>query len=240
MNPVDTRSVNGPERLLAVVPAKRLAHAKSRLMPLLSSDERRMLAGAMLADVLSALTRARCLAGVIVVTSERKLVAIARSAGAIVVNDDDASTENAAVAVGAARVAGMGQGGMLVIPADVPLITVEDVEAIVGAHRAAPSLTLVPAIGDGGTNAFACSPPLAVACRFGEDSLRAHLDGARAAGIGAAVVRLPRVGLDLDRPDDLAAFLVRSSPTRSYTYLLSSGIARRVRDMDCCRASVVG
>jgi 2-phospho-L-lactate guanylyltransferase len=240
MNPFDAPRMNGAGTLWAVVPAKRFAHAKSRLMPLLSRKERRTLAAAMLADVLSVLTRAPCLAGVMVVTSERELIAIARGAGAVVVSDDDCEgTESAAVAVAARRLAEMSQGGMLVIPADVPLITVEDVEAIARRHRAAPSVTLVPASKDGGTNALACSPPLAISCRFGGDSLRAHREMARASGIAARVVRLERVGLDIDRPDDLAEFLLRPSSTQSHAYLMASGIAQRLRDGDRCRSGAV-
>ena len=136
---------------------------------------------------------------------------------------------NAAVAEGARRLAELGRSGMLAIPADVPWITVADVEAIVFAHRAAPSVTLVPASKDGGTNALACSPPLAVPCRFGEDSLREHQEAARTEGITAGLVRLERVGHDIDRPDDLAEFLLRPSPTQTYAYLISSGIAERLR-----------
>jgi 2-phospho-L-lactate/phosphoenolpyruvate guanylyltransferase len=240
MNPVDTLSMNGTGSLWAVVPAKLFAHTKRRLMPLLSSDERRTLAGAMLADVLSALMRAPCLAGVIVVTSEGKAVAMAHAAGAVVMRDDDHSGINAAVTRGARRLAGMGRSGMLVIPADVPLITVADVEAIMLAHRAAPSVTLVPATADAGTNALACSPPLAVPCRFGDDSLRAHQEAARSAGITAGLVRLDRVGHDIDRPDDLVELARRPSQTRSYAYLMSSGIAQRLRGVDRFAECVAG
>jgi 2-phospho-L-lactate guanylyltransferase len=240
MNSVATRRMDATGGFWAVVPVKLFAHTKRRLMPLLSSDERRTLAGAMLADVLSALMHAPCLAGVIVVTGERKAAAMAHAAGAVAMSDDADTGMNAAVAKGARRLAKMRRSGMLVIPADVPLITVADVDAIVLAHRAAPSVTLVPASEDGGTNALACSPPLVVACRFGDDSLRAHEEAARAAGITAGLVRLERVGLDIDRPDDLAEFLLRPSPTRTYAYLISSGIAQRLNGVDRCRESLAG
>jgi 2-phospho-L-lactate guanylyltransferase len=147
-------------------------------------------------------------------------------------NDAENTGMNAAVAKGALHLAERGRSGMLAIPADVPWITVADVEAIVLAHRTEPSVTLVPASKDGGTNALACSPSLAIPCRFGEDSLREHREAARARGITAGLVRLERVGHDIDRPDDLADFLLRPSPTQSYAYLISSGIAERLRSVD--------
>jgi 2-phospho-L-lactate/phosphoenolpyruvate guanylyltransferase len=240
MNSVDARRMDGIGGLWAVVPVKLFANTKRRLMPVLSCDERRTLTGAMLEDVLSALMRAPCLAGVVVVTSERSAGAIAQAAGALVMNDGGNTGMNAAVAKGALHLAERGRSGMLAIPADVPWITVADIEAIALAHRAAPSVTLVPASKDGGTNALACSPPLAIPCHFGEHSLRKHREAARARGITAGLVRLERVGQDIDRPDDLAEFLLRPSPTQSYAYLISSGIAQRLRSVDRYRESRAG
>jgi len=232
MKPVKTRRMDGNGGLWAVVPVKLFAHSKRRLMPVLSCDERRTLTGAMLEDVLSALMRAPCLAGVIVVTSERDAGVRAQAAGAVVMNDGQNTGMNAAVAQVARRLAVLRRSGMLAIPADVPWIASADVEAIALAHRAAPSVTLVPAGSDGGTNALACSPPLVISCHFGEDSLRKHRAAARGEGITAGLLQLERVGHDIDRPDDLAAFLTRPSPTQSYAYLRSSGIADRLRSVD--------
>ena len=148
--------------LWAVVPVKLFARTKRRLMPLLARHERGALARAMLADVLSALARARCLAGIIVVTGDADAAAMARAAGALVLIDAENAGTTAAVTKAAAYLAAAGNDGMLVIPADVPLLTPADIETIVTAHRAAPSVTLVPASFDGGTNALAYSPPGAV------------------------------------------------------------------------------
>ncbi|HEX6005714.1 MAG TPA: 2-phospho-L-lactate guanylyltransferase [Burkholderiales bacterium] len=223
--------MSGNERLWAVVPVKPFARAKRRLMPVLSFDERTKLTCAMLADVLTALTNAPCLAGVIVVTSERDAGTLAQAAGAIVMSEGKGTGMNAAVTKAARRLNASGAIGMLAIPADVPRITTPDIEAIALAHRAAPSVTLVPATKDGGTNALACSPPLAVPCRFGRDSLRKHQEAARAGGIAAQLVCLERFCHDIDRPDDLAEFALRPSPTRTHAYLVASGIAERVRDV---------
>jgi 2-phospho-L-lactate guanylyltransferase len=221
--------------LWAVVPVKRFDRTKRRLMPHLASHERGALARAMLADVLSALVRTHSLAGIMVITGDADAEAMARAAGALVIPDLENAGTTAAVARAALHLAGIGGDGMLMVPADVPLITPEDIEMIVAAHHPAPSVTLVPASVDGGTNAFACSPPGAVSCCFGDDSFRRHRDAARACGIEPKILELEHVGLDIDRPNDLATFLRRPSPTQSYVYLTVNGIAERLRRAHCDR-----
>src|SRR5258706_997991 len=124
--------------LWAVVPVKLFAHTKRRLMPLLARRECGALARAMLSDVLSALTRARCRAGIIVITGDADAAAMAHAAGASVVADAEDGGTTAAVTKAAAHLTTARSAGMLVIPADVPLLTPADIETIVAAHRAAP------------------------------------------------------------------------------------------------------
>src|SRR5258706_15546761 len=88
--------------LWAVVPVKLFAHTKRRLMPLLARHECEALARAMLSDVLSALKRTRCLAGIIVITGDADAAAMAHAAGASVVADaEDGGTTAAAAKAGA-------------------------------------------------------------------------------------------------------------------------------------------
>ena len=226
-----TSAFAGSERsgIWAVVPVRVTGDTKRRLAPVLSPDEREALACAMLSDVLSALARTRALAGVLVVTSAPAAAGIARACGACVLDDAQNGGMAAAVACAAGQLAGLDREGMLVVPADVPTVTPEDVAAIVAAHRTSPAVTLVRAAADGGTNALACTPPGAIAFRFGDDSFRRHCDEARACGIEPQILELAGVSLDIDRPRDLTAFLARPSATQTYAYLEASGIARRLR-----------
>ena len=228
-------SMGTNSNMWAVVPVKLLARTKQRLMPFLSCDEREALACAMLDDVLSALTEAPSLAGVVVVTGDARAAAMAREAGASVLPDADNAGTTAAVTEAARYLVATGCEGMLVVPADVPLITPADIETIVEVHRAARSVTLVPASIDGGTNALACSPPDAIPFCFGDDSFRRHREAARACGIEPQTLELERVGHDIDRPDDLAAFLLRASATKSHDYLATNGIAERLRSSSWIR-----
>ena len=77
----------------------------------------------------------------------------------------------------------------------------------------------MPARDELGSNAVLCSPADAVPLRFGDNSFFPHLDAAKTHGIEPEVVHLPRIGLDIDTPDDLALFLQTPSQTRAYALL---------------------
>lgn len=228
MNDAWPRRMSERAGLCAVVPVKLFSRTKRRLISLLSWHEREALAHAMLEDVLFALTHAPSPAGVAVITGDATAAAVAHAAGALVIADAENAGTTAAVMAAARHLEKMGREGMLVIPADVPLITPADVEAILAAHRIAPSVTLVPAGNDGGTNALACSPLQAVPFSFGEDSFRRHREAARARGIEPTILRLERVGHDIDRPSDLASFLRRPSMTHTYAYLTRIKVSERL------------
>ena len=100
------------------------------------------------------------------------------------------------------------------MPGDIPLVSAAEVDAVVASRAAAPSFTIVPARDELGSNAVLCDPPGAVPLRFGDDSYFPHLSAARRAGIEPTIVRLPGIGLDIDHPEDLRAFL-RATPRRA-------------------------
>jgi 2-phospho-L-lactate/phosphoenolpyruvate guanylyltransferase len=112
---------------------------------------------------------------------------------------------------------------MLTVPGDIPRVTPAEIAAVIEARRPAPSLTIVPAHDEHGSNAVLCSPPLVMPLRFGDDSFLPHLRVARAHGIEPTVVKLPGIGLDIDQPEDLRAF-IRASPrmaTRAFRVIAS-------------------
>jgi len=228
MNDAVPSFMTGRNGLTAVVPVKLFRRTKQRLAPLLSGEERAGLSRAMLEDVLAALVRAPSLAGILVITGDATAAAVAQAAGALVMDDTENAGTTAAVEAAARHLEGIGHGGMLVVPADVPLITPADIEAILASHHAAPSVTLVPASADGGTNALACSPPRALPFAFGEASFRRHRDAARACGIAPAIVSLERVGNDIDHPEDVARLLQHAPTTRAHAYLAGIGISGRL------------
>ena len=223
--------------LWAVVPAKDLAQAKRRLAGVLTAEERQGLARAMLEDVLSALGGVLALAGTIVVTREAALAATARSFGARVITDLRHEGPNAAIMLAAKELSVEGASGMLAIPADVPLATSAEIGEIVAAAQTRPAVTLAPALADMGTNAVALTPTDAIPIQFGRQSFFHHLEAALARGITPRILRLRGIGLDIDRPEDLAAFLACGSATLSHAYLDRCNLTERLAAAEIDRAS---
>ena len=214
----------------AVVPVKELAGAKQRLSSRLSLEERRALATIMLEDVLDAVSAARELAGMLVVTVDPVAASLAGRYGARIVADGAREGHTGAVTGAARLLVREGRAGMMTMPGDIPRLSSAEIAATLAAHGAAPAFTIVPAHDDLGSNTIVCSPPDAVPLRFGDNSFYPHLDAARGRGIEPLIVRQPGIGMDIDHPADLVAFLRMSPPlrTRTLAFLEQSGIASRI------------
>ncbi len=176
--------------ITAIVPVKTLATAKGRLARFLAPAERRALVQAMLDDVLAALLAARNIARVGVVSADAAVLAQAAARGVETLIDQHGDLNAALTAA------------TLVLHADVPLVTPDEIEQLVAAGQAPPSAVLAPSR-DGGTNALLSCPPLALPFRFGADSLAQHSAMARLHGIRLRQFHRPGLELDIDRPDDL-------------------------------------
>jgi 2-phospho-L-lactate guanylyltransferase len=190
---------------LAVLPIKRFDRAKQRLDPAVSPELRRDLAAAMATDVLDALRDIGGLDGLIVVTAEPAVIAVARAAGADIVRDDRDAGQSAAALMGIARARESQAGHVLLVPGDCPAIDPAEVEALLAGVAPAPSVAVVPDRHGTGTNALLLAPPDVMAPAFGPGSFDRHVKAARAAGAAVHVERVESLGLDVDTAEDLAA-----------------------------------
>lgn len=214
----------------AVVPVKPFATAKLRLADVLAPRERMELARVMAEDVLDALATSRhLLAGVLVVTADAQAAAMAGQRGAQILLEPAPAGINRALALAAGQLAASGNdNGLIVVPADLPQISADAIEKIARLLAAPPAVAIVPAADDGGTNILACRPVGIIAPGFGPDSFERHRQAALAAGISPVVLAWPGLERDIDRPDDLAAFLSLHTATRTHDYLASQSLAGRL------------
>ena len=205
--------------LWAVVPVKERVSAKERLAPILRPEARQALALAMLEDVLTAVTAARGIAGLLVVTVDAEAGRLAARFGARLTEAGARDGHTRAVGAAARLLAAEGRAGMLTLPGDIPLVTPAEIAGVLAAHLRAPSFTIVPSHDERGSNAIACSPPDVVPLRFGDDSFYPHLQAAEVCGIRPTVLHLPGIALDIDNAEDVVSFMRTQSPTRAWAIL---------------------
>lgn len=210
----------------AAVPVKTFTGAKQRTGSVLTPAQREVLAATMLEDVLAALAGASRLAGILVNTVDPVAADLAVRYGARVVSEGAKDGHTGAVNGMARVLAREGKGALLTVPGDIPRVTSAEIDVVVSACLPAPSFTVVPAHDELGSNAVLCAPPFSVPLRFGDDSYFPHLMAARAVGIEPTIVRLPGIGLDIDHPADLRAFLAARprQPTRTLALLEGFGL----------------
>jgi 2-phospho-L-lactate guanylyltransferase len=216
--------MTGYRDLWAVVPVKQLAEAKHRLSRAFPPEFRRALAVEMLEDVLESLSRASGIAGIVVVTIDPEMSQIARRRGARVLTDGATSGHTGAVMAAVRVLVAEGREGMLTLPGDIPGVTAAEIDVLLAQHGPSPAFTIAPAHDGRGSNAVLSSPADLVPLAFGNDSFLPHLAAARRRGIEPQVVRLERLGLDIDNPEDLEAFVKRNWQTRTTEFLKRSGL----------------
>ena len=216
-----------PAPLWAVLPVKSFRTAKGRMSPLLTQTERQQLARLMFTEVLAAALAAKCLAGVMVVTADEEVASLAGANGVTVLDELAEAGTDAAVRLAVEALGAASATGMVVLPSDVPHVTPAVLDTVACCCAAPGCLVLVPATRDGGTNLLASSPAGLIETGFGPGSFARHQANAARAGITAQVSSMGGLDIDLDRPEDLTAFLALGSASLTHQWLLMSGIAAR-------------
>ncbi len=213
--------------IAALVPVKALDQANRRLANLLSQDERRRLALAMLEDVLRALQAVPCVDHLALVSPDADVLARAEKLGAEPLSEPPLCRGvNQALAHASAALAGRGADALLVVAADLPAALPADIEAALDALPE-KGVAVAPTH-DRGTGAIALRPPDAIPFRFGRRSSVAHKREAVARGLPARVLHLASLSRDVDEPDDLADLLARPAETVTHRLLAGLRITERL------------
>ena len=216
--------------IAALIPMKDPILSKQRLSGLLNPEERYGLALAMFHDVIVAVRGASNVDRVVVYGSGGQIAEMARGVGCEFLEDPANEGETQAVAR-ATEILSPHFDGLLVIPADVPLVRSEDVDILVNESRMNPGVTLCPSRDRLGTNGVLRRPGGVMPLTFGSNSFYPHRALAHRLGLPCMIVALPRLGLDIDRPEDVATFLSEAVDNETYRYLLSIGVKERLDEM---------
>lgn len=198
----------------AIVPIKDTHFSKSRLAPVMSDRMRRQLALIMFEDVLTALLHAPGLEGIMVPTPDAEITRIGRRYGVEIMAEPTPTDYNRVARQAACRIAEQGGDAALILPADIPLLTSGEVQAVLSAASAMQVAIL--AARDGiGTNGLLLRGPDVMEPHFGIHSLHRHRQIACSHGLSHAVMDFPGFGFDIDTSLDIYDLWMLASPTET-------------------------
>lgn len=189
--------------LWAIVPVKPLRRGKSRLAGVLSEEERATLNNYLLAHTLDTLTGIPEIEHVLVISRDPAALALARSHGARTVQENGAPLLNVALTRATIVARTYATRGVLIVPADLPLLTPQDVSAMLDRAHDPPLVVVAPDRHRQGTNALLVCPAGLIQYDFGPGSFDRHCERARQAGARLEICELPSLALDVDLPEDL-------------------------------------
>ncbi len=190
-----------PHPLRTIVPMKPLAEAKTRLWDDLPPLERQAVVLLMLERVVAAAVTATARGACVVVGGDEVVRKVAEAAGARW-TPDDADGLNAALWASMQAAYADGAEAALFLPGDLPLITSDDVRALVAASDRYAATVCVRATSDGGTNALLQPAGTAFEPLLGERSFDKHCEAAAVKRAPLVTPDLPRVAFDLDTRAD--------------------------------------
>ena len=213
-----------------LIPIKDPLRAKTRLARLLSPDERRRLAWVMFEDVSRAAQASLKPDSVVMVTSFEPAIQYARRHGWDVLVEESQSSESASIDWASRTLQERGFDTVMRLPADLPLVQAEDIDALLSIELRAPAAVLVPSRENTGTNAIIRTPPNVFPSRFGPNSLALHREEAKRASVEFIVVNNSRIALDIDEPADLELFVEVGRGTETFNLLAEMRIVERLKN----------
>ncbi|MDT0509570.1 2-phospho-L-lactate guanylyltransferase [Novosphingobium sp. MMS21-SN21R] len=175
----------------AIVPLKAAADRKTRLAGALDGTEKAALAEGMADHVIATLADVPAIASIRVLSPESGDIP------GTIWEPDHGKGLNAELDRVCAALAGE---RMVIVHADLPLLTADDINALLGAAEGAGAAIATDRHGMG-TNALAMREATGVGFTFGPDSLVRHLERLP----HAAVLRRDGLAIDIDTADDIAA-----------------------------------
>jgi len=194
----------------------------------MSLEERRRLTRAMFEDVSRAVASALKPDRIVMVTSFAAAIERARELGWDVLNEEAQVSESASVDWASRMLAQRGFEVVMRLPADLPLVRAEDIDALYSVGINSPGALIVPSRDGTGTNSIIRTPPNLFPSRFGPNSLSLHQQEAARVGVKCVIVKNTRIALDIDEPADIEALLENGEGTETFAALNEMSVFERL------------
>jgi 2-phospho-L-lactate guanylyltransferase len=157
----------------------------------------------LLAHTLDTLTSIPEIEHVLVISRDQSALALARDHGARTVQEHGSPQLNLALARATIVAKNYATRGVLIVPADLPLITAEDVRSMLERAKDPPVIVVAPDRHREGTNALLVCPAGLIEYEFGPGSFQRHCEKAHQVGARLEICELSSLALDMDLPEDL-------------------------------------
>jgi len=189
----------------ALLALKDLALAKTRLAGLLGSSERQSLAQAMAEDVIALLAAHPDITRITLVSNDAFAAVLAGRYGAQCWPESKLGCHGLNPLMQRATEELLVTDGdvLLVLHADLPLLSAEDISAAVALQRETGGLVIACDRQGTGTNLLAFDEASIPQFCFGTDSCAEYSERARAAGVPWQLLQRSGLAADVDTPDDL-------------------------------------
>jgi len=207
-----------PMTVFVIIPVKRLDNAKSRLSSLLTDDERKQFCLKMLEDVLRTVKSTRRIHQTVVVSRDPAVLRIAKTFGVAYLKERQTGL-NKAVSEAIGWCVERGATSVIVLPADIPLVTPTELNRMLSLGEKA-SMVISSSRNGKGTNALLLTPPDASPTFYGPNSFQRHIQEALKRKISLLRLMSPRIALDIDTVEDLTYFIsLKAKETSAYKVL---------------------
>jgi len=158
----------------AILPVKKYAVGKSRLQNLYSEVNLSVLNRFLFESTFTKLQETPEIDRILVVSQEESALDWCREHDGVALTECEPSSLNAAVAQAQQYIAQIDSGQVLILPSDLPLMTVKDLSSLLNIGDSGRKLVIVPDHYQSGTNAMLLSEPELISPRFGSGSFRKH------------------------------------------------------------------
>ncbi len=199
-------------KVFAVVFAKEFGGSKRRLSAGFGPEERRLLSAAMLEDVLKAL-KSSVVHDVVVVCPDSNVSQVVDKCGVPFISqgrDGLSSAVRKAINWCVEKKA----DALLVLPANIPLVSSGEIDSIVELGSKEPSVVLSPSL-DGGMSALFLNPLDVIQACFGPSCFFKNVEAAIKKDVPMKFHSSREIALNMDSEDDLQRLLENENCTRS-------------------------
>jgi FO synthase len=186
-----------------ILPIKAFRPVKTRLASVLSPTQREALMKSMVEDVLLALSNCSAIKGVLLVSNDDEMPALAEKHGAEILSLERDEDLNAAVQAASEHLHEKGIDRILVLHGDIPLLRGSDLNQLIESS-CDQELTLLSCRAGSGSNALITDLPAKIPFVYGRQSFARFQQEAQERGVETGFADIPEIAFDIDTVTDLA------------------------------------